>query len=62
MRYDGMTRIEEVREWLDDRLPQANQEAAESHKVAMNSYGAGYDCGYRDALKEVLNLINGEPE
>lgn len=54
--------IIELREKLDEILVLAHQEAAESHKVAMNSYGAGYDCGYRDALVQVLNTINGEQE
>jgi hypothetical protein len=54
--------IQELREKLDERLVVANQEAADSHRVAMNSYGAGYDCGYRDALKQCLNTINGEEE
>lgn len=48
--------IEELHERLDD----AEREARESHKVAMNSYGAGYDRGFADAIKEILTSITGE--
>lgn len=46
--------------WLADELPRAREDAADSHEVAMNSYGAGYDCGFKDALERVLNFVNGE--
>lgn len=45
---------------LQERLAEAEQEAAESHRDAMNSYGAGYDRGYADALKWVLNDLPSE--
>ncbi len=54
--------IQELYERLNERIVEANQDAKESHKMAMNSYGAGYDCGWRDALNVVLNTINGEED
>ena len=54
--------ISELRERLDEALVSANENAADSHKVAMNSYGAGFDCGWRDALRAILNTINGEED
>jgi hypothetical protein len=35
---------------LADDLERAQENAAESHKEAMNSYGAGYDAGYLAAI------------
>lgn len=51
-----MTRDElnHIRDELSDRLRQAQAEAEESHKSAMNSYGAGYDRGFVDALTEAI--------
>lgn len=54
--------IEELREALEYSLTVANEDATESHETAPNSYGAGYECGYRDALQKVLNTINDEEE
>lgn len=48
--------LEDIRE----RFAEAKQEAVESHKAAMNSYGAGYDRGYADALGELLEQITGD--
>ena len=45
---------------LRERKADADRDAAESHKAAMNSYGAGYDRGFADAIKEVLSEITGE--
>lgn len=47
-------------DWLRERLTEANSEAQESHRAAMNSYGAGYDRGYADALQEALTQL-GNP-
>lgn len=49
-----------LREAIEERLPRAREEADASHRIAMNSYGAGYDCGYRDALEELLKIANDE--
>lgn len=49
-----------IREWLDDKRDLAKGDAADSHKVAPNSYGAGYDRGYLDMLEETLKFLNGE--
>jgi hypothetical protein len=51
-----------ILERLRDKIGDAEEEAAESHKAAMNSYGAGYDRGYADALKEMLADITGDSE
>lgn len=40
-------------EWLAEAIRDADERAAESHAEAMNSYGAGYDRGYADALLAV---------
>lgn len=52
--------ISELREKLDEAMVQADEEARNSAKTAMNSYRAGYNFGWRDALKTVPNTINGE--
>ncbi len=57
-----MMTIQKIRETLDERITQAREEASDSHKVAQNSYGAGYDRGYLDALVELLKFVNGETE
>lgn len=46
-------------ESLRDRISDAERDSAESHNIAVNSYGAGYDLGFLAALKEVLNEIIG---
>lgn len=45
---------------LRDRISDATRDAMESSKAAMNSYGAGYDRGYLDALTEIFASITGE--
>lgn len=47
--------------YIRDRLIDAKIDANESHKLAMNSYGAGYDAGVVYALEEILTEITGEP-
>lgn len=51
-----MTRDElnQIRDELNERLISAQATAEESHKLAMNSYGAGYDRGFVDALTEAI--------
>ncbi len=44
-----------MNEWLDEEIERAECRAAESSRCAVNSYGAGYDTGYLDALKAVRN-------
>lgn len=46
-------------EWLCEQIIEAKGTADESRDVAPNSYGAGYDYGYYDALCFVLNHISG---
>ncbi len=36
---------------LKEEIETAQKDAADSHKLAMNSYGAGHDRGYADGLK-----------
>lgn len=45
---------------IKDRLSDAERDEAESHKTAMNSYGAGYDSGFASALREVLHQITDQ--
>ena len=45
---------------LRERIADAEREAKESHKAAHNSYGAGYDRGFADALTEIFASITGE--
>lgn len=49
-----------ILEDLRERLSDAEREAKESSAAAMNSYGAGYDRGFADALKEILTSITGD--
>ena len=54
--------ITELREKLDEAMPQALKDAKDSRKVAPNSYGAAWNEGYLQALQTVLNTINGEED
>lgn len=49
-----------LRNLILEQLENAERDAKESHKVAMNSYGAGYDRGMADALKNILDEIPDE--
>jgi hypothetical protein len=55
-------RLQEVRESLEERLREAEEDVRNSSRIAPNSHGAGYDRGYLDALRETLAMITGEPE
>jgi hypothetical protein len=44
---------------LDLRIARATEEADEAHRFAMHSYGAGYNRGYLNALREIRGLIAG---
>ena len=54
--------VDQVRAEIEDRLPMAREEAADSSASAMNSYGAGYDRGYLDALEQLLRFITTAPD
>lgn len=54
--------IQDLREKLDEKMVQAEEEMALSRKTSLYSYNCGYDTGWRDALKTVLNTINGEED
>lgn len=43
-----------VENWIEDLLDRAQHSATESSRIAMNSYGAGYDRGYAEALQVVF--------
>ena len=45
---------------LRARIESAKQNAAESSGASLNSFGAGYDQGYLDALTEIYAEIMGE--
>lgn len=44
-------------DWLERKLDAAHEEARASTKIAMNSYGAGYDRGYYDALQSIFSVL-----
>lgn len=44
---------------LKDRRREASADVAESTKDAPNSYGAGYDQGYLDAIEAILKAALG---
>ncbi len=50
------------REWLNKEIELAKQEAVESNKIAMNSYGAGLDYGIYNGLLQVRSYFTGELE
>lgn len=52
-----MSDTADLRAAFTERLAEAEEEARESHGAAMNSYGAGYDRGYADALRWVLDEL-----
>lgn len=47
---------------LRDRIQRAEEDAKESGAAARNSYGAGWDRGYADALQQLLSDITEKPE
>lgn len=51
--------IEELREKLNEAMISADREMSDALKTAPNSFGHGYETGWRDALKTVLNTIDG---
>jgi len=61
-RKQGRGPGEEIILELQERIIQAKAESAESHKIAMNSYGAGYDCGFLEGLCTALTLFQGDQE
>lgn len=55
--------------WLSEQITYANNARRESHQIAPNSYGAGYDQGKYDGMQEAFlklrelwgySLPNGE--
>lgn len=40
--------------WLNEEVSQADNARHQSHQIAPNSYGAGYDQGRYDGLREAL--------
>jgi hypothetical protein len=55
-------KIEALLSELSERIDDAARDAADSHKAAMNSYGAGYDAGFVAALREIRDFINDAGE
>lgn len=49
-------------DWLREELAAAQRDSAESHKAAMNSYGAGHDAGRVEALRSALNRLENPDE
>lgn len=54
--------VKTFRTWLDEEIELARIDEKESHKAAMNSYGAGYDGGVVRGLIMVRNYFTGECE
>jgi hypothetical protein len=50
-------KMETFEDWLGGELDRALKTAAESKKVAMNSWGAGYDTGFADALQTIFSQL-----
>lgn len=48
---------DELIEWFAERLSQAENNRDESNATAGNSYGAGYDQGLYDGLKEAMAKV-----
>lgn len=46
---------------LEETLIRGQADAWEAHRIAPNSYGAGWDNGYIDGLRLALRLLRGEP-
>ena len=44
-------------EWMGEKLNAAENRRDESFAIAPNSYGAGYDQGYYDGLREALAKV-----
>jgi hypothetical protein len=53
-------KISQLREWLTDEVRQAADTAQESVRVAPNSYGAGHDTGWLQALERVALFLDGK--
>jgi hypothetical protein len=47
----------EFRVWLSEEISDRETNAREAHKIAMNSYGAGYERGSADALRAAESMI-----
>lgn len=43
--------------WLEEQLENAQKSAAETSRLASNSWGAGYDHGYADALQVIFSQL-----
>ena len=59
----GNLLLEEIRmrvSEIEDEIITASDEAKESASVAMNSYGAGYDAGFRDGLERARAILEGQ--
>lgn len=52
--------MDALEEWLAEEISRCEVDATESHRKSMNSYGAGFDRGYANALKDVMDKINGK--
>jgi hypothetical protein len=48
-------------EWLMERMDSSGKNRESSHAVAPNSFGAGYDLGFYEALREVLTHVTEPP-
>ena len=44
-------------DWLENQLDAAHLKAVETMRVASNSYGAGYERGFADALQSIFAIL-----
>ena len=51
-----------INDEFKEAIDLAREEAANSHAMAMNSYGAGYDAGVRDGLVQAVRIMRREDE
>jgi hypothetical protein len=49
-----------ILERLRERLAEAKVDAEDSHKIDMNSVGAGYDVGYAQAIQDTITELTGD--
>ena len=54
-----------IKQFLDrlaEAIERQAETAREAYRVAPVSYGAGYEAGWRDCLREVQRLANGDED
>jgi hypothetical protein len=52
--------MKELEEWVSKEILEVTEDAKESTRIDPNSYGAGYDRGWFNALERVKIFLKGE--